>query len=425
MTQATSLHGTTRSNLQTRDSVARDTRARLGAAVHRHSLLTREGLSERLFTLVFSGLVYAQIWEDPVLDMEALEIGPGHHVVAIASGGCNIMSYLTADPARITAVDLNDAHVALNRLKLAAVQAMPDYASFNTFFAQTNQSGNIAAYDRHIAPALDADSRAYWERRDVLGRRRVNWFTRNIYRNGLLGRFIATGHLLARLHGVDLSRLQKARDMADQRAIFDRDIAPIFKSWFVRWLAARPASLYGLGIPPAQYEALAGDKPGGIIEVLYERLERLACGFPLAENYFAQQAFGRSYGAGNSLPPYLQADNFEAVRKRAGRVDVRHANFIDVLAGEADASVDRYVLLDAQDWMTDDVLTRLWREITRTTAAGARVIFRTAAEETLLPGRVPDEILSRWDYSADEARELTLRDRSAIYGGVHLYRFRG
>lgn len=241
----------------------------------------------------------------------------------------------------------------------------------------------------------------------------------------LLGRFIATGHLLARLHGVDLGRLLVARDAAEQRVIFDRDFAPVFKSWFVRWLADRPASLYGLGIPPAQYEALAGDKPGGIIEVLYERLERLACGFPLGDNYFAQQAFGRSYGVCRSLPPYLQTDAFEAVRARAGRVDVRHANYIDVLAGEADASVDRYVLLDAQDWMTDAMLTRLWQEITRTAAPGARVIFRTAAEETLLPGRVPDQILSRWDYDASEARELTLRDRSAIYGGVHLYRFRG
>ena len=38
-------------------------------------------------------------------------------------------------------------------------------------------------------------------------------------------------------------------------------------------------------------------------------------------------------------------------------------------------------------------LTALWREITRTARPGARVIFRTAADERLLPGRVPDEIL--------------------------------
>src|SRR6476659_3458956 len=76
-------------------------------AVHRNRPLSREGLSERLFTLAFGGLVYPQIWEDPAVDLAAMEITPDHHVVTIASGGCNVMSYLSAEPARITAVDLN------------------------------------------------------------------------------------------------------------------------------------------------------------------------------------------------------------------------------------------------------------------------------------------------------------------------------
>ena len=83
--------------------------------------------------------------------------------------------------------------------------------------------------------------------------------------------------------------------------------------------------------------------------------------------------------------------------------------------------MDRYVLLDAQDWMQDDSLIRLWSQITRTARSGARVIFRTAAEETILPGRVPEEILARWQYAADISRALTQKDRSAIYGGFHLY----
>ena len=63
------------------------TDAHLRAAVHRTTPLTRAGLLERAFTAAFSKLVYPQIWEDPVVDMEALGIGPGHEVIAIASGG--------------------------------------------------------------------------------------------------------------------------------------------------------------------------------------------------------------------------------------------------------------------------------------------------------------------------------------------------
>ena len=71
--------------------------------------------------------------------------------------------------------------------------------------------------------------------------------------------------------------------------------------------------------------------------------------------------------------------------------------------------------------MTDEQLTALWREIVRTAKPGARVIFRTAGEETILPGRVPDAILSRFAYDAAAGRAWTARDRSSIYGGFHLY----
>ena len=84
----------------------------LSKAVHRNKLITKEGLLERLFTFAFSDLVYAQIWEDPLIDMEALMLDGESRVVLIASGGCNMMSYLTAGPAHVTAVDLNPAHVA-------------------------------------------------------------------------------------------------------------------------------------------------------------------------------------------------------------------------------------------------------------------------------------------------------------------------
>ena len=71
--------------------------------------------------------------------------------------------------------------------------------------------------------------------------------------------------------------------------------------------------------------------------------------------------------------------------------------------------------------MNDAELTALWTEITRTARPGARVIFRTAADERLLPGRVPDDVLDAWRYEDELSRELGRRDRSSIYGAFHLY----
>ena len=400
---------------------------RLKQAVRRHRALSREGLLERLFERLFRGLVYTQIWEDPEVDLEALALQPDCHIVAIASGGCNVLSYLTGDPARITAVDLSSAHVALNRLKLVSANRLPSWEVFYRFFGVADDEANVAAYDRLIAPHLDSQSRAYWEGRSLhqLGRRRISIFARNAYRHGVLGRFIGVSHALCRAYGVNLGELLVARTLEEQRLFFETTLAPLFDKRAVRWATANRLSLYGLGIPPAQYEALAGGSD--MRHVLRARLERLTCGFSLDDNYFAWQAFGRSYAANASgpLPPYLRREHFDEVRARVDRVEVLNRSITEYLAGCADASRDRYVLLDAQDWMTDSQLNALWREITRTARPGARVIFRTAAAPSLLPGRVDDALLDRWRYEAAQSQALTARDRSAIYGGFHLYVFEG
>ena len=242
------------------------------------------------------------------------------------------------------------------------------------------------------------------------------------YHHGLLGHVLGAGHTLARLHGLDPSIVLKARTLDEQRALYEERLAPIFDKPLVRWILKQPASLYGLGIPPAQYKALAADSPQGIGAVLSERLERLACDFDIADNYFAWQAFGRRYAPGPNpaLPPYLKRENFDAVRSRAVRVRYVKRSFTDILRASPPASFDRYALLDAQDWMSDSELTALWTEITRTARPGARVIFRTAADERLLPGRAPDAVLAAWTYAEHLSRELGRRDRSSIYGAFHL-----
>jgi S-adenosylmethionine-diacylglycerol 3-amino-3-carboxypropyl transferase len=400
-----------------------ESHVRLKKAVRRNRALSREGLLERLFETLFHGLVYTQIWEDPEIDLEAMALQPDSQIVAIASGGCNILSYLTGDPARITALDLSLAHVALNRLKLVAASRLPSWEAFYRFFGAADDEANIAAYDRLIMPHLDAESRAYWEGRSLsqLGRRRISIFARHAYRHGVLGQFIGFGHALARFYGVNLRAFLEVRSLEEQRHFFDTVLAPLFDKRAVRWATANRLSLYGLGIPPAQYEALAGGH--AMRDVLLARLERLTCGFALEQNYFAWQAFGRGYadkGAG-PLPPYLRREHFDVVRARVDRVQVFNRSITEYLATCADGSSDRYVLLDAQDWMTDDQLNALWREITRTARPGARVIFRTAAEPSLLPGRVDDALLRRWRYEAEASLAFTQRDRSAIYGGFHLY----
>ncbi|WP_027488026.1 DUF3419 family protein [Allorhizobium undicola] len=397
---------------------------KLKSALLQHRPLSRQGFSERLFGLLFSGLVYPQIWEDPAVDMEAMQLQPGHRIVTIGSGGCNMLAYLSRKPERIDVVDLNPHHIALNRMKLAAFRHLPDHASIARFMAEEQQSENIRLFDSHIAPNLDEATRRYWNARNLTGRRRIAVFARNFYRTGLLGRFIAVSHMLARLHGVKLNGLIEARTLDEQRQFFDAHIAPLFDKPAIRWLTNRKSSLFGLGIPPQQYDELASvSQTGTIAPVLRERLEKLACHFPMQENYFAWQAFARRYPRADegALPDYLKADYYETIRDHAACVQVHHESFTVLLSGKQAGSVDRFVLLDAQDWMTDRQLNALWTEISRTAAPGARVIFRTAAEKSVIEGRLQPAIAGQWTYLAEPSAALHLKDRSAIYGGFHIY----
>ena len=158
--------------------------------------------------------------------------------------------------------------------------------------------------------------------------------------------------------------------------------------------------------------------------MLRERVERLACDFPIHDNYFAWQAFGRGYDIANreAVPAYLRRDVYDIIRTRTDKVEVHHASLTEFLSRQAAHSVHRYVLLDAQDWMNPAQLAALWTQIDRTAdAQDARVIFRTAGADSPLPRKLPPELLAPWQYLEEESRAFHAEDRSSIYGGFHVY----
>jgi S-adenosylmethionine-diacylglycerol 3-amino-3-carboxypropyl transferase len=376
---------------------------------------------DRIFAFWFRRLVYTQIWEDPEADLAALQLPLGSTIVTISSGGCNALSYLTARPAQVYAVDLNEAHLSLLKLKLAGLRALSGYAEFWQFFGEAASPANAELYRGWLRPVLDSEARAYWDKRNILGRPRYDYFTDGFYRHGMLGRFIGLGHLLAKIFGINLSALLTGKLEAPERIQALDRLHRLFHSRWARLITATPALLFSLGIPPQQRALLGGDAP--LNEVLHERLLRLINGHPNDTNYFAWQALHRSYRGPDDrcLPPYLQRRQFECMRNGAGLIIPVHANLRQFLESLPAREVDAVVLLDSQDWMAPEEIRGLWNAIDRTASDQVRVIFRTAGVESPLQGAELAALQQTW--RRDDARSAIgfERDRSGIYGGFHCY----
>lgn len=380
------------------------------------------GMLDWIFSRMFRGLIYNQVWEDPLVDLKALALSSEHRVVSIASAGCNALAYLSADVKRIDAVDINAAHRALFTLKRAALERLPNREAMFRMFGVGQSPDNVQAYDTLLAPHLPEAARAYWSGRGLTGERRIGMFRSGFYKHGLLHRFIGLTHGLAKMSGCDPKLLVQAGSLEEQARLFASEVAPVFATRFARAFARSHLSLFALGIPPAQYDRLEEGADNNLAALLIKRIERLACDFPIADNPFAWQVFGRRYGAIDSkaIPLYLEAPVYDAIQSRAGRVNLHAMLLTDYLKGQPDNSVHRFVLLDAQDWMQGPDVAALWREIGRTAhPEDARVLFRTAGPSNPFHG-LPEELRRAWIARDDFTPSFTAADRTALYNGVHL-----
>ena len=159
------------------------------------------------------------------------------------------------------------------------------------------------------------------------------------------------------------------------------------------------------------------------VDLFEQRLRKLACGFPLEDNYFTWQAFGRSYDhqTKQALPPYLHEDNYQTLRECVSNVETHIVSLIEYLHQQPDNSLNRFVLLDSQDWMPPNVIAELWGQMARVGQPGSRVIFRTAGDQSPIEPALPAELMRQYSYDRELSQKLHDQDRSAIYGMFHMY----
>jgi S-adenosylmethionine-diacylglycerol 3-amino-3-carboxypropyl transferase len=358
-------------------------------------------------------LYFAQVREDPRVELAALGPADARRIVAVSSGGCTALSLLGAGAAEVHAVDVNRTQNHLVELKAAAVRVMERSAAVAFLGGQpATAEERLLAYAR-LRHELTPPARAYWDAR-------VGAVGAGVLRAGVSERFIALVAWLVThvVQGPDrVRRLLACRTVEEQRALFDREWNGRRWRWLFdvllnRWAMSRaydPAFFARAGLTSfaAHFRALA---------------DRTITDVPVRDNYFLHEMLTGRYlvDAPDGVPPYLGEDGARTIAAGGGALRLVDGGMTAHLRTLPDASVDGFALSNICEWLPAAEIHALFAEVERTAAPGARVVFRNFVGWTDVPAAcariVPDEAhgaaLMAGERSAVQYRAVVCRVRA-------------
>src|SRR5436309_7427979 len=109
----------------------------------------------------FSGIRYAQCWEDADVLLAGLEVRPGDVCLSIASAGDNALALLARQPSRVIALDLSPAQLACVELRVAAYRELA-HPELLRLIGSTPSDHRPALYQR-CRGQLGDSARGFWD----------------------------------------------------------------------------------------------------------------------------------------------------------------------------------------------------------------------------------------------------------------------
>lgn len=340
---------------------------------------------------------YAQCWEDADVLLEALGPQAGGTCLSIVSGGENTLSLLTLDPSRVVAVDANGAQLACLRLKMAAFRCLT-HPELLELIGSRASSRRWELY-RKCRGELPRECREFWDHRadDIRrGLGSVGKFERylDFMRNTILRWALSRRTVDRVLEGgtpVEIGRFYDEQvDQWRWRVLFDLLCSRRVLGW--------------LGREPVFFSQVNGAVGARVRERVREGILRTN---PGANPYLHWILRGVH---GSALPHAWRAKNFETIRARLDRIEIRHAGLEETLVDGVAEGFDAFNLSDVFEYLSEPSFERCLEKV----AAAARDGARLAYWNLLVPRRAP----SHWDRLRplrDVAAALHQRDRVFFY----------
>lgn len=349
-------------------------------------------------------LLFAQSWEDPESDRQALRIQPGDVLMTITSGGCNSLGFLLDNPSEIFAVDINACQSHLLELKIAAIRSLGHEQCLE--FLGVRPSPKRWETFSELTPLLSAVASDYWLTNEDLIRNGVLF-------NGKYERFVGLFRKFLRLiqSGRRIDELFENKSIEEQRQYFDdrwdtRRFRAILSLFFNKRMLARR----GLA---ADY-FIFDDGSASFYESFYRRAKYVMSELPVADNYFlASYLLGR-YLSEEAMPDYLRTGSYDMIKGRLDRIRIVSDDAKHWLAGQASNSIDCFSLSNICEMMDQGDTELAFTAVARAAKDRARICFRNL----MVPRSVPEHLTDRIYRNDDLSRILLASDRSFVYGKV-------
>lgn len=206
--------------------------------------------------------IYAFAWEDARVDQRLLRLTADDAVLAITSGGDNLLSYLVdAAPRRIHAVDINPAQNHLLELKLACFAAPLPHADIWRLFGDGRHPDFRHLLLTQLSPHLSSHAFQFWlDRTHVFASARRGG---GLYETGQSGIALRATKWLFCAFGAaaHVRRMCAATTLNQQKEIWRDKVRPIILSrWLSAAIIANERFLWkALGVPAAQRNLILAD----------------------------------------------------------------------------------------------------------------------------------------------------------------------
>ncbi len=347
-------------------------------------------------------LFFAQVREDPRVEIAALAPRATERMVVVTSGGCTALSLLAAGAGEVHAVDLNRTQNHVAELKFVAVRRLERLAAIGFLGGLPSPRRDRIAVYATLRGELTPGARSYWDRRrSAIGRGVINV--------GVSERFISLVGLLVRRvvqtpRGVE--RLLACRTLDEQRTLFARE-------WDTRRWRLLFAMLLNRWAMSRAYDPTFFAHVGraDFAEHFRRLAEHALTEVPVADNYFLHQMLTGCYPVDqpHGVPPYLSEAGARAVAASRRQLYLVDGSISAYLRAVPDRSVHGIALSNVAEWMTPPEVHTLFAEVERVAAPGARVVFRNFVGWTELP-----RSCSRLVEDVAFGASLIWRDRSVV-----------